>query len=316
MSAARALVTLVVGALLTSCERRAPHARNTVAPAPAPRVAKLWFLGDVHGGARLDALFDPRSSLAAQLAAETGFVNLEGIVVQEAGPSSERRLLNDRTVLTTLRRSGVRVVSIANNHAYDDGPEGLARTAEFVRRAEIVPIGADSEPTLIVVDGVRIAWMAWDLSRGIPSNAGASLDRAASLARARVLSLHVSAPPLYTPPPAVLREAVRLAVEREVSIVVAHGTHTIAPITRERRTLVAWGLGNAVFHCDCSRETEGLLLRVELGQDGSTRAQVAPIEAGLDGHALVFGGAEGATFELLRALGVHTRPQGELGWLP
>jgi hypothetical protein len=309
--ARRALFTLVVLALVSSCERRAPDSRQ-----PGSSVAKLWFLGDVHGGARLDALFDARSSLAAQLAAETGFVNLEGIVVEGAGPSSEQRLLNDRTVLATLRRSGVRVASIANNHANDDGPEGRTRTAEFVRCAEITAIGAESEPTLIVVDGVRIAWMAWDLSRGIPSNATALLDLAASLARARVLSLHVSAPPLYTPPPAVLREAVRLAVEHEVSVVIAHGTHTIAPITRERRTLVAWGLGNAVFHCDCSRETEGLLLRVELGQDGSTRAQVAPLEAGLDGRALVFGGAEGASFELLRALGVSTQRQGELGSLP
>ncbi|MFO0557315.1 MAG: CapA family protein [Polyangiales bacterium] len=314
MIARRALFTLVVGALLSSCERRAPLARNTLAP--APRAAKLWFLGDVHGGARLDALFDARSSLAAQLAAETGFVNLEGIVVEGAGASSEQRLVNDRTVLATLRRSGVRVASIANNHANDDGAEGLTRTAALVDRAEITAIGAESEPKLIVVDGVRIAWIAWDLSRGVPPNAAASLDRAASLARARVLSLHVSAPPLYTPAPAPLREAVRLAVDHEVSVVVAHGTHTIAPITRERRTLIAWGLGNAVFHCDCSRETEGLLLRVELGGDGSTRAQVAPLEAGLDGRALAFGGAEGASFQLLRALGVSVQEHGELGSLP
>jgi poly-gamma-glutamate capsule biosynthesis protein CapA/YwtB (metallophosphatase superfamily) len=305
--ARRAAAALLLLALLSSCERSAPITRPS-----APRAAKLWFLGDVHGGARLDALFEARSSLATQLAAETGFVNLEGIVVEGAGPSSEQRLVNDRTVLSTLTRAGVRLVSIANNHAYDNGPEGIARTAALVTGAGITAIGVSSEPTLRVIDGVRIAWIAWDLSRGLPSNAAASLARAAELAPARVLSLHVSAPPLYTPPPAALREAVRLAVEREVSVVVAHGTHTIAPITRERRTLIAWGLGNAVFHCDCSRETEGLLLRVELAQDGATRAQVAPLEAGLDGRALVFGGAEGASFQLLRAIGVSTQGQGEL----
>jgi len=309
--ARRAPAVLLLLALLSSCERRAPIARPS-----APRAAKLWFLGDVHGGARLDALFEARSSLATQLASETGFVNLEGIVVEGAGPSSEQRLVNDRAVLSTLARAGVRLASIANNHARDDGPEGIARTAALVTGAGITAIGASSEPTVRVIDGVRIAWIAWDLSHGVPSNAAASLARAAELAPARVLSLHVSAPPLYTPPPAALREAVRLAVEREVSVVVAHGTHTIAPITRERRTLIAWGLGNAVFHCDCSRETEGLLLRVELAQDGATRAQVAPLEAGLDGRALVFGGAEGASFPLLRALGVSTQGQGELRSLP
>lgn len=307
----RRALALIACASLASCERRVSSAHDA-----APRVAKLWFLGDVHGGSQLDALFDARSSLAVRLVSETGFVNLEGVVVEGAGASSEQRLLNDARVLSTLRRSGVRFASIANNHAHDDGPSGVARSEALVRRADITAIGATRAPVVSTVDGVRVAWIAWDLSGGVPSDASATLARARSMAPARVLSLHVSAPPLYTPAPASLREAVRLAVANEVSLVVAHGTHTIAPITREARTLVAWGLGNAVFHCDCSRETEGLLLRVELTDNGVARAEVAPLEAGLDGRPLVFGGAEGASFQLLRALGVSTQIHGELGSLP
>jgi poly-gamma-glutamate capsule biosynthesis protein CapA/YwtB (metallophosphatase superfamily) len=130
-----------------------------------------------------------------------------------------------------------------------------------------------------------------------------------------VLSLHVSAPPLYTPPPEVLRAAVDDAVAAGVSVVVAHGTHTVAPIEQRGGTVIAWGLGNAVFSCRCSRETEGLLLRVTVTGEGEVRAGFVPLEAGMDGAAATVLGPEGASFELMRALGVRFRREGATGWL-
>lgn len=297
---ALAALRVLICCALVSCRRDAPRA-------PLRPSAVLWFGGDVHVGANVSALFE-RSSLTAELAGAYGFVNLEGAVVEGAGASSAERLVNDRRALASLRASGVRVASIANNHADDDGPGSRSRSAARVRSAAIEPVGERDEPVVTEpAPGLRVAWVALDLRRGESRSFRALFARMRSLAPVRVLSLHVTAPPLYSPPPAELRAAVREAVDERVTIVVAHGTHTVAPITRDRETLVAWGLGNLLFSCACSRETEGLVLRATVDARGVVAADVAPLEAGLDGRAARFGGEEGASFALLRALDVQTR---------
>ncbi len=292
-------------ALCVSCARPTPR------PAQQREVS-LWFIGDVHPGRSLDRLFTGSAPLVAGLSREVGFVNLEGPLVRGAEVASEARLVNDPRTLPALYSAGVRVASIANNHAMDNGADGVRSTSAALALAGITAVGERAEP-VVVTDrsGVRVAWVALDLSRGVAANTRALFARARALAPVRVVSLHVSAPALYTPAPAELRVAVRDAVAEEATIVVAHGTHTIAPITREGRTLVAWGLGNAIFNCECSRETEGLLLRVTVRETGETQASIVALEAGLDGRPATFNGPEGASLSLVRALGVRVREQGE-----
>lgn len=295
---AQARRLILICCALSSC-RRAPT------PARVRPTAVLWFGGDVHFGTNSSALF-ARSRLADELASSYGFVNVEGAIVENAGPSSAERLVNDRRALESLRASGVHVASIANNHADDDGPGSRQRSASRVRLASMTPIGEQDEPVVTEpTRGLRVAWAALDLRRGEPRSFRALFARMRALAPVRVLSVHVTAPPLYTPPPPELRAAVREAVDEGVSIVVAHGTHTVAPITREGQTLIAWGLGNLLFSCVCTRETEGLVLRATVDERGVISAEVAPLEAGLDGRPARFGGDEGASFALLRALDVQ-----------
>jgi poly-gamma-glutamate capsule biosynthesis protein CapA/YwtB (metallophosphatase superfamily) len=42
---------------------------------------------------------------------------------------------------------GVDVANLANNHAFDQGPEALLDSIENLRRADIVPIGSGSRAT-------------------------------------------------------------------------------------------------------------------------------------------------------------------------
>ncbi|MDP3278461.1 MAG: CapA family protein [Deltaproteobacteria bacterium] len=307
--------TLAIAALLTL----APLCRRAPAQAPSPARATLWFVGDVHADQRLHALFAHPTALSVSLSRGYGFANLEGPVIPDAGPSTEAHLRNDARVLAVLHEAGVRAVSVANNHALDDGIPGQIRTAQLTRAAGIAPLGVQGSRVPIVTEvspGVHVAWLAVDLSRPPAMDAlRAAFAQARALAPLRVVSLHVMAPPLYTPAPAVAREAVRHAVAEEVSLVVVHGTHTVAPVTREGTTVIAWGLGNMVFACDCSRETEGLLLRATVTRDAVTHVALAPLEAGLDGRGAVVGGPEGASLALMRALGVPLRTEGELGLL-
>jgi hypothetical protein len=49
--------------------------------------------------------------------------------------------------------------------------------------------------------------------------------------------------------------------------------------------VIAWGLGNLIFTCDCSREREGLILRVSIPKRGRVEAEVVPIDAGVGAAA-------------------------------
>jgi poly-gamma-glutamate capsule biosynthesis protein CapA/YwtB (metallophosphatase superfamily) len=48
----------------------------------------------------------------------------------------------DPAAMSAARRSGVEVANLANNHGYDQGPDGLLDSIRNVRRAGIVPVGA------------------------------------------------------------------------------------------------------------------------------------------------------------------------------
>lgn len=307
--------------LWAGCERASrPRTRASVDAGAAldareARTVTLWFAGDVHAGRSLRRLLDGDETLLRALSTQHGFVNLEGPVLRDAGVATEARLVSDATTLSAIARAGVRVASIANNHALDEGPSGLEQTASNVSAAGIVAVREGALSVTEPAPGMRVAWVAAELAREGQRSLRPLFAAARRAAPFRVISLHVTAPPLYTPPPRPLREAVRDAVAEEATVVVAHGTHTVAPITREGSTLVAWGLGNVVFDCVCSRETEGIILRVTLDSRSMVAAEVIPIEGGLDGRPAIIGGAEGASLSLLRALGVPLQVEGLVGRL-
>ncbi len=67
--------------------------------------------------------------------------------------------------------------------------------------------------------------------------------------------------------------------------------------------MIAWGLGNLAFACDCTRESEALLLDVEVSAAGAGPAQVIPIAAGLGGAPAAAAPDAASIFDLLEALG-------------
>jgi hypothetical protein len=256
--------------------------------------------GDVHLGQHGR---DVLAELRPHLVGARGVVNLEGPVGSTA---SMGQLANAAAGLPGLRRAGVVVAGVANNHARDFGAEGVERTLHALRGAGLYPAGGPAGAAE-VAPGVVVT--AHDLTDGVPGELAADLRRAkASNAgiQALIATFHVTGPALYSLRPE-LRDAVDVAVACGASLVAAHGTHQLARVERRVSehgpSVIAWGLGNLVFDCPCTRERDGLVVRARFRHGQLVEARVLPIDAGLDGAPARPAADAALTFELLRKLG-------------
>ena len=114
-----------------------------------------------------DVPFAPlRASFAA---ADLAFANLE-FPIGERGwvkPGRSDEFFHDVAVAGALARAGVKVVSLANNHMMDCGPQGLRATLDACQAAGLVTVGAGVnlaaalEPARFTVRGQRVAVLAF-----------------------------------------------------------------------------------------------------------------------------------------------------------
>lgn len=130
--------------------------------------------------------------------ADHTFANLEGVLTHSEG-KVDKLLVSwaDPELAPELKRAGIDVVSIANNHGYDFGTRGLDDTLAAVRGAgvEIVGGGSDLEgamrPAILAAGGRRIGFMG--LASTLPNSCSADHARA-GLAGVRVISRFVIDP--------------------------------------------------------------------------------------------------------------------------
>ena len=165
----------------------APTPAPSAGPAnPAPtsgRTLTLAFAGDVHfegGVAALleDAEADLGPMAAALRSADVAVVNLESALTTGGAPAAKELEDADHrywfrsppSALSFLDRSGVDVVSMANNHGADYGAAGLRDSLAAARDAgvDVIGIGDGREQALrasrTTVGGTRVAVLAADAS--------------------------------------------------------------------------------------------------------------------------------------------------------
>lgn len=170
-----------------------------------------------------------------------------------------------------LANAGIDVLSVANNHAWDQWARGAARTLDAVRSAGIAAVGAG--PTLeaafaahvVERGGLRVAWLA--LTERVNSGPGSAhpealvarwddderVARAVAAAREQadvvVVSVHWSHDFVVRPNGRQRRRAAFL-VEHGADLILGHGPHVLQAVERlaspRGEALCAYSLGNLV----------------------------------------------------------------------
>ena len=251
-----------------------------------------------------DLQLDERST-AAQLDGVAGlldgdvrFGNLEGPLTargQPAGLDGDGRPTSGGPIRFTAPPSiaarlhqKLAVVSLANNHALDQGEAGRADSERALRAAGIAA-AFEGHDAALVPAGANVRIIARDLGPGLaPADEDALAAAVASARRsgaAVLVSLHFGREGVQLPAPAERRVAERL-IDAGASAVLGHGPHVVRGVQRHGRGVIAYSLGNLAFACRCTDEKDALVLRFTLGADGTVEDIVAlPIVAGLAGAA-------------------------------
>jgi hypothetical protein len=232
-------------------------------------VGDVGIIGPAHARASREgfdaALRVPGETLRT---ADLAFANLE-FPIGEAGsvrPGRTPAFHHDPRVCGALARAGVRVVSLATNHAMDCGRGGLERTLGACREAGLLVAGAGNDleaarrPALLEARGLRVGVLAYSQTEGDAAGPGtpgvAPLQEGLireDLARWRpqvdflVVSAHWGSMYVDYPPPRVTRLARALA-ECGADLVLGHHPHVLQGAERMGRTLVAYSLGDGVFN--------------------------------------------------------------------
>ena len=256
---------------------QAASANNPAAPrATESREYTLLFTGDVMlsraVGSRMQAQKDwtlPFRLIADTLRnADLRYCNLE-CPVSDRGRNLHHlySFRADPRAIEGLKAAGFNVVSQANNHSYDWGPEALLDSVERLRAAGIQTVGAGQNilaahyPLLVRVGGLRIAFLAYvnidpkEAAAGVDRPGVAWLDPAQALADirfARPLADLVIVCPHWGVEYALqpTRDQVELAhqmIDAGADLIVGSHPHVVQPLEKYHDHWIAYSLGNFIF---------------------------------------------------------------------
>jgi poly-gamma-glutamate synthesis protein (capsule biosynthesis protein) len=218
--------------------------------------------------------------------ADLAIVNLESPLAPclAGGTVNRPRLCGDPRGVAALAAAGIDAVNLANNHALDAGPRGLASTARLLARAKVASLGRgaalDGRPGAERLGDILV--VAASLTpAALPPGARVKIPTPASLARAirsqrgrrPVLVLLHSGRELDRQASPREGRYVKAAVRAGAAAVVMHGAHVIRRLYIDKGVPVHLGLGNLLFDQRDPRTRRGVLLTLELERGRPARVK-------------------------------------------
>jgi poly-gamma-glutamate capsule biosynthesis protein CapA/YwtB (metallophosphatase superfamily) len=222
--------------------------------------------------------------------ADLFLLNLECCISERGEPAPKRFTFRAPPVaVDTLLHLGVRCVSLANNHAFDYGPQALLDTLEHLRAGGIAWVGAgtnlEEARAPAIVEGIRIVAFvdhAHEAAAGAdrPGIAHADLERGVpdwllDGARGALVMPHWG-PNMVAEPRPYVRAAAQELREAGATLVAGHSAHVFHGV--EGNAL--YDLGDFLDDYAVDRELRndlGLLFLVELEHDRLRRIEAVPL---------------------------------------
>jgi poly-gamma-glutamate synthesis protein (capsule biosynthesis protein) len=291
----------------TAAEEVAPYLVAAMAPEP---VIHLVAVGDIMldrslGTALANGNLDHPFYFVAPLlqAADYTIGNLETALGNIGEPAAKRYpFRSPPESAESLARAGFDLVSLANNHAQDYGPEALLQGIDLLRAQDVATIGAGADdvaahaPHIAEINGLSVAFLGYV---NVPVEAVSNFDTASWTATTNAPGLAWADPARIRADVTAVRPEVDLVVvvlhsgyeyieqpsepqvaaaqaatEAGANLVIGHHAHILQGIQYHADGVIAYGLGNFAFEIDGPPETA--VLNVWLDANGVRQLEVRP----------------------------------------
>lgn len=209
----------------------------------------------------------------------------------------------------SLSRAGFDIVSLANNHALDFGPQAMKQAIDLLTANNIATVGAGVDdtsarsPVVVDINSVTLAFLgyvdvpvegsgfdtrSWEANEGKPGLAWASPDvitedvsTALEMADVVIVILHSGYEFQEQPSPPQIASA-EAAIDAGADLVISHHSHLLQGIDFYKDGVIVYGLGNFAFDMDGSPDSA--ILEVWLDESGVRNLDLIPITIGWGGQ--------------------------------
>ena len=201
--------------------------------------------------------------------------------------------------LTTLKAHGITHLNLANNHAIDQGRQGLMDTRQNILLAGMTPIGAgetmnEAATPVLLAETPRSVWLVPSLRLALENYAylpdkpcvsqepmDSLLCRVARLRQADpsaviIVSLHWGGEHTMKPVPRQRLEA-RQLISAGADVLVCHHTHTLQTIETYEGKYIYYSIGNFIFDQQKLINSQACIVKLHIERD-SLEVETLPIE--------------------------------------
>jgi len=268
----------------------------------------MFFTGDVtlsnHFEKYVGNRFDyPFSRLSWLKQADIFMINLENPLTTRGEPRP--KLFNFRAnpdYVNSLKRGGVDIVTLANNHIYDYSEIGVYDTIDFLKSEGIRFVGAGRnfneahQPEIFEINGLRIAFLGYYGSKKHSNSHPATEDSAGTAMRKLKyikqdikkirdsvdfisVNLHWGYEKENYPDTSQVKFAHKI-IDYGADLIVGHHPHVLQGVERYRGKIIAYSLGNFIFGGN-SRTTERsavLKISIPVKNPNSYVTELVPIQ--------------------------------------
>lgn len=228
------------------------------------------------------------------------FGNLEGPLTDRGTPDGDKKFVFHSPpdkVTAALKNAGFNVVSLANNHTLDYGPEGLAQTVEALNAAGIQHAGAGADllaarqPAVLQAGGQKVAILAYSIT--LPDNFYAGEHRPGTAfaheeqVRDDIIAAKKQADIVLVSfhwgqeGKTQLREYQthigHLAIDSGASAVIGHHPHILQGIERYKGGVILYSLGNFTFGSYSSHSARSAIAQLHFRNGRLQQLQMFPI---------------------------------------
>lgn len=222
----------------------------------------MFFVGDVMLGRNVELLMEEhgptypfRGSAFTLGNADVTVANLEGPVPEVHVPTRMFRFVFSMqdSVLPIIRSSGIDVLSLANNHAFDQGIAGFLHTQKACGEAQLRCVGDPSTvrattTTVVQVGSTRVGLVFLHTLEAYPDTETMAqiLNELASVSDIQITYIHWGDEYVLTHSPQ--QEAfAHVLIDNGIDAVVGHHPHVIADIALYNGKPIFYSLGNFIF---------------------------------------------------------------------